>query len=143
MCPNRSSGFTSRLDDGCEAFFDVLFRGRPGRNADAHGVAPAPEGWADPTYSAVLDALHELAHLLLGPARRHHLVQHDIVQDLETGVVEPLCEAARVRAAAIDQRLKTIASEEFHGRPNFDAASTAADFRREIAPDRKSTRLNS
>ena len=40
----------------------------------------------------------------LGVAERHeHLVQHDVVQDLVAGVAQPVGEALRVAAVALDQ----------------------------------------
>src|SRR5690606_20326711 len=108
-----------------ETAFDVVVRRRPAAHADAHGGAPVPYGASAPA-GALLLQRGDHAPRALGVAERdEHLLEHDVVQDLEPGGGASLRETARLAAVALDQPGAARAPERAQRRPDFNAARTA------------------
>src|SRR5688572_7394153 len=125
-CARRNSGY--RL----QALFDVGVRRGPADHADAHGSASLPDGLARPHRAFVLyggdDAPRELG-LAKGD---EHLVEHDLVENLEPGRRETFREAPGLPAMCLDQFGEAGAPERTHGGPHVDAARATRELRREV-----------
>jgi hypothetical protein len=87
-----------------KAALHIRLGSRPGRHADAHRCLSLPDGSAAPAGSVFLDAPdHFSCHF--GPAKGHqHLVDHDIIQYVESAFSQRFRELLRVSASSLDQR---------------------------------------
>ena len=102
-------------------------RRRSGSRAAVPGRAAQPGG------AALLDAAHTSSVARPSSKPNEHLVQDDVVEDLDARQPrELLGEAARVRAAALDELGDAAAAERAQRRVDGEAARAARELRRPV-----------
>ena len=97
--------------DRCETALDVFFGGCPTRNADPHSGAPVPLSPAAPAGPLLLHASND-ATSFLGVAKAHeYLVEHDLIENFESSLLETVSENASPAAVSLDQRPESFAPQ--------------------------------
>src|SRR6185312_6294156 len=96
-------GGAGGADDGVDAALDIVIRGRPRRHADAHRGPAVPDGAAAPARAVRLDRGDHPRGALGVAEADQHLVEHDVGENLEAGLLERGGEPPCVPAGSVDE----------------------------------------
>src|SRR6201747_1077869 len=107
----------------------ILFGRRPVRDRDPHRRLAVPGGAAEPAGAVLLDAGDDFTGPLIRGETDQDLVQHHVVEDLDAGLSsQPVGEAPRQGAAAVDEVGGALAAQRAEGGPDREAAGAAGEF---------------
>src|SRR6188768_1728266 len=121
LLPEFSSCSPHTRQHRFEAAFHVFVARRPGRHADAHPGLSLPHRDTRPTRAVLLNGVDHFAGAL-GIAEAHDdLIEHDVVENLESARLESLGETARLRAVALDHARESRRAEALERRVYLDA----------------------
>src|SRR5262252_5033382 len=110
----------SNANHGVGADLDIERRRGPGRDADSHRVTAMPHRSAAPAGAIALDGVDHGLRSFIAPERDKHLIDHDVVENLESSRSEALGKASGVLAGPFDETADTRAAERLEGGPHLE-----------------------
>src|SRR5688500_9999635 len=120
------------LQDGLQGPLEIRRRRGPAADADAHGLAPVPARAAAPAFAGLLETPDRRFRPGVAAKGGHHLVQDDLVQDLDACALQFGAEPRGLVAVAIDEPGKAAAPQRLECSPDVEAARAPRAVRREV-----------
>ena len=122
----------SDADDCLDAALNIGLRGGRRGNADAHGRGALPDSAPAPAFTIGLDGRDNPAGDIGFAKGNQHLIEHDLIEDTETGCSKPFGKVRGITAMPLHQVCQTCATKCTQRGPDLDAPGAPGDLRRVV-----------
>ena len=112
MTASASSGAPMCVENCSNRAINVLVSGCPRTDADSHGGPPPPYGASAPAFAGILDRSDDAPGLVVIPETDDYLIQDNLVQDFDTGLLQHLGNFLSLAAVAVHQLGQTGTSKQ-------------------------------